>query len=77
MGMVETTDGSGFPFKAFSEVGSLGEEFGQDLEGDFSVQAGVFSQVDLTHTAFTDFLQDMVVADGCSDYGARPLFLGC
>ena len=77
MGMVETTDGSGFPFKAFSEVGSLGEVFGQDLEGDFSVQEGVFSQVDLTHIAFTDFLQDLVVSDECSDYGALPLFLGC
>jgi len=43
MGVVETTDGSGFPFKAFSEIGSLREVLGKDLEGGFSIQAGGFS----------------------------------
>ena len=71
--MVETPDGSGFPFKAFSEVGSLREEFGQDLEGDFSVQAGVFSQIDLAHAALTDFLQNFVVADVLAEHASSWL----
>ena len=43
--VVEAGDGSGFTFKAFPQFGSLGQVLGQDLEGDLSVQAAVFSEI--------------------------------
>ena len=62
----------GFPFKAFSEVGSLGQVLGQDLQRHVPVQFGIGGTVDGAHTAFTDFLQDFVMADGCPDQLCYP-----
>jgi len=43
-------------------VHELSVEIEED-EGDFSIQAGVFSQIDFSHAAFTDFLSCLVVTD--------------
>ena len=55
------------PLKAISEVGSIGQVLGQDLQRHVPVQFGIGGTVDGAHTAFTDFLQDFVVADGLAD----------
>jgi len=62
--------------KAAHALGIGGKLPGEDFQCQVPVQLGVLGTVDLAHTAFTDLLQDFVVADGCSDYGAIPL-LGC
>jgi len=44
----------------------------QDLEGDFSVQARVFSEIDFAHSPLADFLKDVVMADGLADHRLLP-----
>ncbi len=51
VGVVETGDGSCFSLKAFPQFGSLLEMLGKDLEGDLSVQAAVFGEIDFAHAA--------------------------
>jgi hypothetical protein len=41
---------------------------GQKFEGDKAMKAGVFSFVDHTHSAATEFLQNAVVRDGGVDH---------
>lgn len=35
----------------------------EEDEGGFSIQTGVFSQIEFSHAAFTDFLSYLVVTD--------------
>jgi len=53
-------------------LGIGGKLLGQDLERHVPVELGIGGAVDGAHTAFTDFLQDLVRADGCSDDGYAP-----
>ena len=46
---------------------------GKYFQRDISIQLGIGSTVDLTHTAFTDFLQDFVMADSCPDHGSSQM----
>ena len=48
---------------------SLGEMLGQDLESDFSVQTGVFSEIDFAHAALAQLGEDLVVGEGIADHG--------
>ena len=41
---------------------------GKDLEGDFSVQAAVSSEIDFAHTPLAYFLQNLVMANGRLDH---------
>ena len=59
--MVEATHGSSFPFKPLPAIGPLGEVLRENLEGDFSIQAAVFSQVHLPHAPLADLLDDAVM----------------
>ncbi len=40
---------------------------GKDLEGDFSVQAGVFSEIDFAHASLAQLFDDLVVGEGGSN----------
>jgi len=40
----------------------------QKFESDFAFQAGIFSQIDLTHTPFTELLCDLVVRNRLSNH---------
>ncbi len=51
MRVVEAGDGPCFSLKAFPQFGSVGEMLGQYLEGNLSVQAAVFSEIDFAHAA--------------------------
>ncbi len=51
MGVVQAGDGPCFSLEPFPQVSTVGEMLGQDLEGDFAVQAAVFCQVDFALAA--------------------------
>jgi len=44
----------------------------EDLEGNFSVQARVFREIDFAHAAFTDLLKNLAVANGFADIFSLP-----
>ena len=64
----------GFSLKPAHALGIGGKLLGQDLERHILVELGIGGTVDLAPTAFTDFLQDFVGADGCCDCGMPPLW---
>ncbi len=41
---------------------------GQDLEGDFSVQAAVFREIDFAHAPLAELGDDLVVGEGGADH---------
>ncbi len=41
---------------------------GKDFEGDFSVQAAVFGEIDLAHTALAQLFDDLVVGESVADH---------
>ncbi len=45
---------------------------GKGLEGDFSVQAGVFGEIDFAHTPLADLLENLVMTDGLADHTIPP-----
>ncbi len=51
MGVVQAGDGPCFSLESVPQLGSLGEMLGQDFEGNLSVQARVFSEIDFSHAA--------------------------
>ena len=68
VGMVERGQDFRFSLKAAHALGIGGELLGQDFQRDISVQLGIGGAVDLAHAAFTDFLQDFVMADACPEH---------
>ena len=70
VGVIELGQQLGFPLKPGQSLGVPGELLGQHLDGHFTVEVGVLGPVDLTHTAFTDFLQNFVMTDACPDQDA-------
>ena len=53
-------------------AGQLG---GQKLEGDLTVQTGVFGEVHLTHAALAELVGDLVVGDRFADQWPLPKLL--
>ncbi len=53
-----------FAQEAFLSDRVLLHEVGQELQGDFAVELSVFGQKDLSHPAFTNLLQNLVVRNG-------------
>jgi len=60
VGMVQAGDGPGFTLETLLELGVVGEVRRRDLDGDRSVEAGVFGLVDLTHPPGPEWSQDLV-----------------
>jgi len=56
-----------FPLKPAHSLEIRGQLLGQDLQGHVLVELGVGGTVDLAHTAFTDLLQNFVMADAGPD----------
>ena len=68
VGVAEPGDGDRLPAEPFPEVRVLGEEVGQDLDGDHPLQGLVVGLVDSGHASAADLLHDLVGADpdpGC------------
>ena len=63
VGMAQRGQQLGFPGKARHALGISGEGFGQDLEGNVSIQAGVGGPIDLSHSPFADLFSNLVVSD--------------
>jgi hypothetical protein len=47
--------------------GSLGHLIGEEFQSDKTIQAGILSLVDHTHTPATEFLDDAIVGDGLAN----------
>ena len=60
VGMVQAGDGAGLALEALAACGVGGEECGQHLDGDGTVQPRVLGPVHLTHTAGPDRGGDLV-----------------
>ena len=71
VGVIETADGLGLAGKTLPDVGAAGHAFGQDLDGDRSVQAWVVGLVDLAHAAGTGLADDFVGAEFLSRFEAH------
>jgi hypothetical protein len=57
--------------KAGKYLWVTGNVFWQELQGDKSVQPGVFSLVNDAHPAAPQLFDDAVVRDGLADHGVR------
>jgi hypothetical protein len=66
--MVEGRSRLGFTTKTFQRLGALRHVFGQELEGDETVQARVLRLVDDTHTATAELADDAAVRERCVDH---------
>ena len=49
---------------------------GQELEGDETIQAGVFGSVDHTHATTAELLKNAVVRNGLAEHGQANLTCG-
>src|ERR1700722_8403061 len=72
VGMVERGRGVGFASKAGERLRVHFHLFGQELEGDKTMQARVFGFVDDAHSAAAQFLDDVVVRDDTPDHVSSP-----
>ena len=68
VGMVQRRCSLGFALKAGQGNGAAGQVVGQELEGNETMQADVFSFVDHPHAAAPEFLEDAVARDGLADH---------
>ena len=71
VGMVQSRRGLRFALETGESLGIAGHFIGEKLEGDETVQVGVFRLVDDTHPAAAEFLEDAVVRDALADHGAK------
>jgi hypothetical protein len=67
-GMVEAGENLGFAGEARETVGVIGEEIGEDFDGDFAVQAGIDCAVDRAHATLAELAGDSIVSDGCGGH---------
>jgi hypothetical protein len=63
VGMVQFCRRLRFALEPGATVGILTQVKGKKLEGDLAVEFGILSQVDLTHPAGADLLDDPIVPD--------------
>ena len=68
VGMVERRCCLRFPAKAFQSLSIFGDFIGQELQGDETMQPGVFSFVDHAHAASTQLFNDAVMGDGLANH---------
>ena len=59
--MIQSGSGLCFANKPAHAVGICGNLSGQNLEGDFSIKLGVLSEKHLTHPAFADGREDLIL----------------
>ncbi len=76
IGMVQGGSGLGFALKTSESVGIAGNVFGQELESNEAVKAGVFGFVNHAHAATAELLDDAVVRNGLADHGAGTVPYG-
>lgn len=69
--MIERSDGFGFSGETGAAFHACGKCRRKDLESDLAIQLGVFGQIDVTHPARANLLQDLVVREGLSDHGLQ------
>ena len=69
VGVVECSDGLGFPRETSPAFFALGQLRGENLERNLAVQLGVLGQIDVTHAPGADLLQDFVMCEGLADHG--------
>ncbi len=68
VGMIERGGGLGFALKTGEGLGIAGHVFGQEFQGDKTMEAGVLGLVNHAHASATEFLDDAVVRDGLVDH---------
>ena len=61
--MIESRSRASFQHKTAHPLFILGEGGGKNFERDFAIEAGVFGQINLAHTARAQFGQDAVVRE--------------
>ena len=59
--MIERRDDLSLALETFPPLRVSRESFGQDFDGDLTLQLAVASAIDLTHTAHSDGRKDLVV----------------
>ncbi len=74
IGMVQCGRGLGFALETGQGLRVASNIFGQEFQRDKAVQPSVFSLVDHTHPAATEFFHDAVVRDGLADHSEMPGF---
>ena len=67
--MVEGRSGARLAAEALQGLGIVGDIIGQELQGDKTMQPGVFRLVDDAHAAAAKLLDDAVVRDGLANHG--------
>ena len=62
VGMAQSGDGAGLALETIPALGIFGEVFGEDLDGDDSIQSRITGFVDFTHPARAQWREDFVGA---------------
>src|SRR5215469_9047640 len=77
MGVIEFGQGRGF-FAEMAACGFVGESAGrQDLYGDIALELLVAREVDHSHSACGNFLQDVIVAQSLANHEAGQALRYC
>ena len=66
--MIELRQGHRFRAEALENFGLAGEFGLEHLDGDFAFEHGIEAAKDRAHTAFTDFFDDLIIADHLADH---------
>src|ERR1051326_9020634 len=70
IGMVQIGLSPCFRAEAFHQVGIPREIGTQDLDGDDTVERGVYTLIDHTHPTLAELLEDTEIQEFCTDHGA-------
>ncbi len=73
VGVIQGGQDLHFPLKPGHSLGIRGKLLGQDLQRHVPVQLGIGGTVDHSHAAFTDLLQNLVMANGRADHASSWL----
>ena len=73
VGMIQRGGGLRFALETLEGLRVTGDFVGQELEGDETVQPGVFGLVDHAHAAAAELFDDAVVRYGLADHCQRIL----
>ena len=68
VGMVQCGRSLGFALKSSQDLGVAGDFFGEELQRDETMEAGVFSFVNDSHPATAEFFDDSVVRDSLTNH---------
>ena len=68
VGVIQGGSGLGFDLKTGEGMGTAGDLFRQELEGDETVKARVFGFVDDAHPSATELFDNAVMRDGLPDH---------